>query len=308
MTAIIEVNDLTVIYGSLRAVNHVTLDIHEAEIFGMIGPNGAGKTTIIECIEGLRDRYSGSIQVLGLNPKTDRRALYQRIGIHLQETSYPEKIKVWEICDLFSLFYPNPLPYNELLSEFGLDQLEHASVSKLSGGERQKLSVILSLIPQPDIIFLDELTTGLDPQARRTMWEVVKGLKAKGITVFLTTHFMDEAEYLCDRVAIVNKGEIVALDTVNNLIRSFALPDKIQFTASHLDPAALATIAGVERIEKNGDDVTLYGSEQAMLAGVVNYLQANGITYDNLRVVRPSLEDVFLSITGARVNNHGDIQ
>ena len=226
---VVEVRSLCKNYGSVRAVDGISFDVKDNEIFCMVGPNGAGKTTTIECIEGLRKPDSGEIRVLGLEPYREKEKLYQLIGVQLQETSYQDSIKVWEICQLFSSFYKNPLSYEELLKKFELYEKKNSYVSKLSGGQRQKLSIILALIPNPEIVFLDELTTGLDPQARRSMWTFIKGLREEGRTIFLTTHYMEEAEYLSDRVAIMYHGHIVALDTPKNLIEKSEIEEKIIF-------------------------------------------------------------------------------
>jgi len=297
MTAIIQVKNLVVDYGQGPTVDGVTLDIEEGELFGMIGPNGAGKTTLIECIEGLRTNYTGTICILGLNPKTDRKALYQQIGVQLQETSYPEKIKVWEVCKQFSSFYKNPTPYLPLLEEFQLDSLKQAYVARLSGGERQKLSIILAMIANPRVIFLDELTTGLDPSARHTMWALIKGLRQKGMTVYMTTHFMEEAEFLCDRVAIMHRGKVVALDSTAKLISSANLPYKLTLVAPTLTVEQVNQVAGVVNVEMHDEQFTIYGQDQNILTHVISYLQREDIPYHNVNVVNPNLEDVFFHIT-----------
>jgi len=297
---IIEVEDLVVEYKGVQVVDHVSFSVEEGEIFGMIGPNGAGKTTTIECIEGIRENYSGSIRVLGLNPKVDRKKLYNLIGVQLQETSYQDKIKVWEICKMFSSFYANPLPYESLLNDFGLYDKVNSYVSKLSGGQRQKLAIILALIANPKIIFLDELSTGLDPQARRSMWELIKGLQKDGKTIYMTTHFMDEAEYLCNRIAIMDKGKVVAVDTVENLIKRFGLEETVVFKADELNMDEIERIAGVTSLERRGPEVCVKGREINFVNNILNYLGNNQIRYRDLKVIQPSLEDVFLKITAEK--------
>lgn len=299
-TVIIEVEDLVVEYKGVQVVDHVSFSVEEGEIFGMIGPNGAGKTTTIECIEGIRENYSGSIRVLGLNPKVDRKKLYNLIGVQLQETSYQDKIKVWEICKMFSSFYANPLPYESLLNDFGLYDKVNSYVSKLSGGQRQKLAIILALIANPKIIFLDELSTGLDPQARRSMWELIKGLQKDGKTIYMTTHFMDEAEYLCNRIAIMDKGKVVAVDTVENLIKRFGLEETVVFKADELNLDEIERIAGVTSLERRGSEVCVKGREINFVNNILNYLGNNQIRYRDLKVIQPSLEDVFLKITAEK--------
>jgi ABC-2 type transport system ATP-binding protein len=305
---IIEVKDLIVDYKGKRAVDSINFSVKEGEIFGMIGPNGAGKTSTIECIEGLKEGYSGTISILGLNPKTDRKKLYNLIGVQLQETSYQDKIKVWEICKLFSSFYKNPLSYEKLLHDFELHDHLNSYVSKLSGGQKQKVSIILSLISNPKIVFLDELTSGLDPQARRSMWELIKGLRNRGITIYMTTHFMEEAEYLCDRISIMKSGRIVAIDTVNNLINSYKLEEKIMFSSSNLNTDGFKGIEGVNKIEKNGNDVIIHGQGINLLSHVINYLNTNHVVYSNLQIAKPNLEDVFLKINGNNNRNSEVVQ
>lgn len=297
---IIEVKDLVVEYKGVQAVDHVSFSVEEGEIFGMIGPNGAGKTTTIECIEGLRENYSGSIHVLGYDPKTERKKLYDLVGVQLQETSYQDRIKVWEICRMFSSFYANPLPYEKLLNDFGIYDKVNSYVSKLSGGQRQKLAIILALISNPQIIFLDELSTGLDPQARRSMWDLIKGLQKDGKTIYMTTHFMDEAEYLCDRISIMNKGKVVAIDTAENLIKMFGLEEMVVFKSDDLNLEELEKIEGVTLVERRGSEVYARGRGTNLIHNVVNHLSNRQIAYSSLKVVQPTLEDVFLKITGMK--------
>ncbi|HZG59416.1 MAG TPA: ABC transporter ATP-binding protein [Anoxybacillus sp.] len=297
---IIEVKDLVVEYKGVRVVDHVSFSVEEGEIFGMIGPNGAGKTTTIECIEGIRENYSGSIRVLGLNPQVDRKKLYNLIGVQLQETSYQDKIKVWEICKMFSSFYANPLPYESLLNDFGIYDKVNSYVSKLSGGQRQKLAIILALIANPKIIFLDELSTGLDPQARRSMWDLIKGLQKDGKTIYMTTHFMDEAEYLCNRIAIMDKGKVVAVDTVENLIKRFGLEETVVLKSDELNLDEIERIEGVTSLERKGSEVYVKGRETNLVHNILSYLSNNQIGYSDLKVIQPALEDVFLKITGKK--------
>jgi len=298
----IEVKELTKKYGDVKAVRRVSFSVNEGEIFGMVGPNGAGKTTTIECIEGLRKPDSGSISVLGINPAKEREKLYDIIGVQLQEASYQDRIRVWELCELFSSFYKNPLPYKKLLSEFGMEEKKNSFISRLSGGEKQRVSVILALIGNPRVVFLDELTTGLDPQARRQMWELVRNLKIEGRTIYLTTHYMEEAEYLCDRVAIMDHGEIIAFDTPQNLIRSSGLEEAIIFTVHReLDLEILKNIVGVKAVSKKGDEITVLGMDKNLLNNLVSFLQKEGYEFSDLRYTRPNLEDVFLKLTGRQI-------
>ncbi|MEB7954578.1 ABC transporter ATP-binding protein [Enterococcus faecalis] len=301
---VISVNHLDVRYKDKHAVKGVSFDVHKGEIFGMIGTNGAGKTTIIECIEGLRTKYKGSIDVLGINPKHSRTELFKRIGVQLQETSYQDKIKVWEIGKLFESFYKTPANFDELLSDFDLLEKKNSYIGKLSGGQRQKLSIILALMSNPDIVFLDEITTGLDPKSRRDIWEKVKKLKSSGITVYMTTHFMEEAEYLCDRVAIVRQGEIVALDTLQNLIKGANISDKITFeTQSQLSIDDISSWEGVESCEVSDNKYCIKCVVDIVLGKLSSYTTKNGIIITNIDVKHPTLEDVFFKYTGEVLTN-----
>ena len=219
--SIIQVNHLSVKYRDIVAVDDVSFEVRENEIFGMIGPNGAGKTSLVEAIEGLRDTSSGEISILGMNPKADRKKLYNQIGVQLQQTSYPDQAKVENICKLFSSFYDNPVPYDRLLSDMRLDRQRKTYINKLSGGEKQKLSILLSLLGSPKIVFWDELTTGLDPLARHEVWDMIREYKKDGLTILLITHFMDEIENLCDRVALMKAGKMIYIGTPKEVIENF---------------------------------------------------------------------------------------
>lgn len=295
---VIEVNNLIKNYGKIKAVDGVSFDVNEGEIFGMVGPNGAGKTTTIECIEGLRKPDEGIINVLNLNPSTDREKFYEKVGVQLQETNYQDKIKVYEICELFASLYKKPLNYTDLLKRFGLYDFKNGFVMKLSGGQKQKLSIILALISNPEIIFLDEITTGLDPKARRDMWEIVKELKDEGKTIFLTTHYMEEAEFLCDRVAIIDKGKIVELDTPEKLIEKSGIEDMISFETKDINIEELKKVKGVNEVSFKNGEVTIYGRGEDLLKEVVDYLYLNRIYFKNLKTKKPNLEDTFLKFTG----------
>lgn len=218
---IIQVNHLSVKYRDIVAVDDVSFEVRENEIFGMIGPNGAGKISLVEAIEGLRDTSSGEISILEMNPKADRIKLYNQIGVQLQQTSYPDQAKVEDICKLFSSFYDNPVPYDRLLSDMRLDRQRKTYINKLSGGEKQKLSILLSLLGSPKIVFWDELTTGLDPLARHEVWDMIRKYKRDGLTIVLITHFMDEIENLCDRVALMKAGKMIYIGTPKEVIENF---------------------------------------------------------------------------------------
>ena len=230
MNPIVKVERLSKTYGTTVAVDEVTFDVQEGEIFGMIGPNGAGKTTTIECLEGLRKPDSGTVSVLGVDPQRNTKFLHTRTGMQLQQSNLPERMKVWEALDLYSSFYPKAADWKELLQQLGLEEKRNTTFSKLSGGQKQRLFIALALLPDPQLLFLDELTTGLDPQARHVIWDLVRDVRSKGKTILLTTHYMEEAERLCDRVAILDHGRIVGLDTPAALIRSLGAEERISFS------------------------------------------------------------------------------
>lgn len=295
MQKIIHADHIQKNYKDVKAVDNISLSVNEGEIFGMVGPNGAGKTTTIECLEGLRNLDSGSISVLGKNPYSDRKQLQTLVGVQLQETRFQDRIKVRELCELFSSFYTKPLDYQALLERFGLQEKVKSYVSQLSGGQRQKLSIVLALLPDPRIVFLDELTTGLDPRARRNMWNTVKGLQGEGRTIFLTTHYMEEAENLCDRLAVVDQGKIIALGTIPELIMASPIKQKIVFTASGVKPASLEKINGVHSVEMFGDEIAVYSEKVGLEEQLRKTLAGKEIR--NLRTFKPNLEDVFLELT-----------
>lgn len=295
---VIEVSNLKKYYGEIKAVDGISFSVLKGEVFGMVGPNGAGKTTTIECIEGLRKPSSGEIKVLGMNPYEKRETIYKRISVQLQETEYQDKIKVWEILKLFSSFYEKTVDYEELLEKFDLKNFKRSFVSDLSGGQRQKLSIILALIPDPEIVFLDELTTGLDPKARRDMWKFILDLKRQSKTIFLTTHYMEEAEILCDRVAIIDKGKILALDTPENLIKMSNLDEIITFEGEISDIEKLNKIKGLTKFLLHNKEITLFGKGEDFLKNVVDFLYSNKISFKNLKTKKPNLEDTYLSLTG----------
>ena len=296
---VVEVRNLVKQYPDVVAVDGVSFEIREGEIFGMVGPNGAGKTTTIECIEGLRRHDEGSIEVLGLDPHRDGYELREHIGIQFQAAALPPRIKVWEALDLFAAFYHSSVDWRPLLEQMGMAEKSNAYLSNLSGGQKQRIFIALALINDPDLVFLDELTTGLDPQSRRAMWDLVRGIRKQGKTVFLTTHFMEEAERLCDRVAIIDHGKIVALDTPQNLINSLGAENRVVFSVNgRLDEEPLHAVPGVIRVERIGERVLVYGQKEGLVSGVVNALEAGDVRFDHLRTEQPTLEDVFLALTG----------
>jgi len=299
MAPAIAVVDLRKSYGRVQAVDGVSFEVNQGEIFGMVGPNGAGKTTAIECIEGLRKPDEGSVQVLGLDPQRGGYELRERIGVQLQETALADRIKVREAMDLFASFYRRSVDWDPLLDQLGLAEKRGASFGKLSGGQKQRLFIALALVNDPDVVFLDELTTGLDPQARRAMWELVRGMRDRGKTVFLTTHHMEEADRLCDRVAIMDHGKIVALDTPEELTRSLGIENRVVFTTDDgLELKLLQDLPVVTRVERAAERVVVYGQADGLVGGVVNALEDAGVRFGDLRTEQPSLEDVFLALTG----------
>ena len=298
MTNVITVNNLRKSYGPTVAVDDISFDVAQGEIFAILGPNGAGKTTTVETIVGLRRPDRGSVSVLGIDPQQDAQALRQHIGVQLQQAAVPQRLKVWEILDLFASFYTTTVPRDRLIEQWGLTDKRNAYFGKLSGGQQQRLFIALALINDPDIVFFDELTTGLDPQARRATWELVQGVRAQGKTVVLVTHAMDEAELLADRVAIIDHGRIIALDTPQALIQRVQPDNQVRFTTTNgFDPALLKQVTGVNAVERNGAQVTVRGTGP-LLSRVAQTLAEHHIEPADLRQERATLEDVFLATTG----------
>jgi ABC-2 type transport system ATP-binding protein len=302
--AVIQVKNLKKSYGKIKAVDDVSFEVYEQEIFGLVGPNGAGKTTAIECIEGLRKPNSGNLKVLDLNPTSNGRTLRNLIGIQLQESQLPARLKVWEAVSLFSSFYIKNIESEPLLKDLGLEEKKKSYFDKLSGGQKQRLFIALALLNDPELIFLDELTTGLDPQARRTTWELISSIRNKGKTIFLTTHFMEEAERLCDRVAIMDKGKIIALDTPGNLIRNISTENRVMFSVTDgFDLETLSNIKSISKYEKSGNRITIYGHDKRMVKDAVNFLVNRNIDFYDLQTQQSTLEDVFLALTGKQIRN-----
>jgi len=301
---VIQVENLTKVYGRLKAADGISFEVKRGEIFCMVGPNGAGKTTTIECIEGLRKPTSGSIRVLGLDPQSQSHLLKEKIGVQLQNAVLQPRMKVWEAIDLIGSFYPKTIDFVPLLKEMGLEEKKKAYLSSLSGGQKQRLFIILALIHDPEIVFLDELTTGLDPQARRAMWQMVESIREKGKTIFLITHFMEEAERLADRVAIVDQGRIIALDTPTRLISQFGGEMKIIFTVRDSPPSfSLEGIEGVSRTERVGEKAVVYGRGDSLVGDVVNSLLRGGIKFFDFQTQASNLDDVFLALTGKEMRD-----
>jgi len=300
MNNVVEVSNLVKRYGDVVAVDGISFHVKAGEVFGMLGPNGAGKTTTVECIEGLRVPDQGDITVLGLHVGPDTPAIKPRIGVQLQQTSLFPRLTVWETLDLFASFYPRSRPVAEVLEMVNLQDKKKSLVSQLSGGQQQRLSVALALVNDPEILFLDEPTTGMDPQARRSMWEVIENLRQQGKTIFLTTHYMEEAENLCDRVAIIDYGRIIALDSPEALIKQHFQERAVSFEAEEMDEEALRTLPGVTGVHRHEQEITLYTTDApATLAALVQ--QENNHRLADLHVRRATLEDVFLKLTGRRI-------
>jgi ABC-2 type transport system ATP-binding protein len=292
-------------YGKVVAVDEISFDVREGEIFGLIGPNGAGKTTTLECIEGFRRPDRGSITVLGLDPVRDVYKLQHRIGVQLQQAQLQKRIKVWEAVHLWASLYRKPASQGEaLLQQLGLAEKRNAWFMTLSGGQKQRLFIVLALVNDPELVFLDELTTGLDPQARRAIWELVRGIRARGKTVLLTTHLMEEAEKLCDRVAIIEHGRIIDIDSPEQLVARHC-PERtvVITTAEPMAEERFRAIPGIELVTRHDDRFTLRGSGSGFVTEVIRCLSEARITVIDFRTVHPTLEDVFLKLTGHSIRD-----
>jgi ABC-2 type transport system ATP-binding protein len=291
-------------YGSTVAVDDVSFDVNDGEIFGLIGPNGAGKTTTMECIEGLRAPDRGTISVLGLNPVRDVYKLQERIGVQLQQAQLQKRIKVWEAVDLWaSLYRRKTIDGERLLEQLGLADKRNAWFMTLSGGQKQRLFIALALINDPDVVFLDELTTGLDPQSRRTIWDLVRDIRDRGKTVFLTTHLMEEAERLCDRVAIIDHGRIVDIDTPARLVARHCPERTVELAADEETADRFRTIPGVDAVERQGVRYTIRGRGDDLVSDVIHCLSEHRIRVSDFRTIVPTLEDVFLAVTGHSIRD-----
>jgi len=300
MRPVIQVSGLRKSYGPTVAVHEVSFEVNKGEIFGLIGPNGAGKTTTMECIEGLRTRDSGSIAVLGLDPVKDVYELQDRIGVQLQQAQLQKRIKVWEAVDLWvSLYQKNAIDGERLLEQLGLADKRDAWFMNLSGGQKQRLFIALALINDPEVVFLDELTTGLDPQSRRAIWDLVRDIRERGKTVFLTTHLMEEAERLCDRVAIIEHGRIIDIDLPQNLVNRHC-PERTVVVATDNPNAEerFRAVPGVEKVIRTDLRLTILGRGDDLVTEVIHCLSENRIRVTDFRVILPNLEDVFLKLTG----------
>jgi ABC-2 type transport system ATP-binding protein len=296
---VVRVEGIRKLYGRTVAVDDVSFEVRPGEIFGLIGPNGAGKTTTMECVEGLRSPDRGSIAVLGLDPVRDVYRLQDRIGVQLQEAQLQKRIKVREAVDLWASLYRKSVNPERLLEQLGLVEKQNAWFMTLSGGQKQRLFIALALINDPELVFLDELTTGLDPQARRAIWELVRNIRQRGKTVFMTTHLMDEAERLCDRVAIIDRGRIIDIDSPTALVRRHC-PERtvIVTTPQPSADAIFRQLPSVTAVERRDDNVSIQGRGDDFVTTVVQCLAVHAIPVTDLRTESPTLEDVFLRVTG----------
>lgn len=299
----VQVEGLTKSYGKVKAVDGISFSVEAGIVFGMLGPNGAGKTTTIETIIGLRQRDSGTVSVFGIDPSKNPAAIRNRIGVQLQTPAVFQFLTVREMVELFRSFYPNPLPASEVIEQVGLAEKARTQTRALSGGQLQRLAVALAIVSNGDIIFLDEPTTGLDPQARRGLWDVIRDLKRRGKTVFLTTHYMEEAERLCDSLVIIDQGRIIASGSPQELINEHFKAQALDFTSGELARAdGFERLPGVTRWQVEENRVTLYTTDPAAtLAVIFEQAKATGTAVQDITIRQASLEDVFLKLTGRRI-------
>jgi ABC-2 type transport system ATP-binding protein len=299
---VIRVHQIRKTYGRTVAVDDVTFEVTPGEIFGLIGPNGAGKTTTMECVEGLRQPDRGEVAVLGLNPRRDAHQVQERIGVQLQESQLQKRIKVWEAVAFWKSLYRTSVDGDRLIEQLGLSDKRNAWFMTLSGGQKQRLFIALALINDPEVVFLDELTTGLDPQARRAIWELVRDIRQRGKTVFLTTHLMEEAERLCDRVAIIDHGRIVDIGTPSALVRRHC-PERrvIVVTGDERAASRFEAMPQVVSVSRNGSELTIRGRGDDVITAVIDSLAEHRIHVLDFRTEVPTLEDVFLKLTGHRI-------
>lgn len=296
---IVRATGLRKCYGDLVALDDVSFTVSRGEILGLIGPNGSGKTTAVECLQGLRRPDGGDVRVLGLDPVTQGDALRRRIGCQLQESALPDRIRVGEALDLFASLSPRSSDWRSLLREWGLEDKRDASFASLSGGQRQRLFVALALVNRPEVVFLDEMTTGLDPGARRVAWGLIEAIRDGGATVVLVTHFMEEVERLCDRVAVLRRGRLVALDTPGGLAAAHGGATRITFGVDALALDWIDRVPGVVQVDRRGPQVQVEG-DGGMLALVAAGLVERGFVPGDLRVAQPTLEDAYLAIVGTQ--------
>lgn len=304
MDTVVMVKNLTKKYGHLIAVNDVCFSIEKGEVFGLLGPNGAGKTTTVEMIEGLRKPDSGSIEVCGIDALKEPGRIKEIIGVQLQSTTLYDKIRVKEAVELFGSYYQKSIPSSEILNEVSLTEKKDSFVSTLSGGLKQRLAMALALVNDPKVLFLDEPTTGLDPQARRNVWGIIEDLKGREKTIILTTHYMEEAEQLCQRVGIIDQGKIIAMDSPKNLIVNSGLESTVEFhSVPEESDKMLQMLASIGKIiRQDNNRFVLYTKEATrVLQEITRICGESGINLKNLTVREASLEDVFLSLTGKKL-------
>ncbi|MEV4514402.1 ABC transporter ATP-binding protein [Dactylosporangium sp. NPDC049525] len=301
--AIIEVDGLVKRYGGHTAVDGISFAVEPGEIFGILGPNGAGKTTTVECIEGLRAADGGSITVCGIDPQRDDGELRQLLGAQLQRSELPDKLKVGEAMELYSSFYRNPADWRELIETLHLTSKLGTQFRRLSGGQQQRLSIALALVGNPKVAVLDEVTTGLDPQARRDAWDLIERIRDRGVTILLVTHFMEEAERLCDRLAVIDAGRLVALDTPAGLVARVDERQRIRFRPSvPLDHAVLTALPEVVSVERAGGQLVVTGTGNLLFA-VTTVLARHQVAAADLRVEQTTLDDAFVALTGRRIDS-----
>ena len=298
---VIEVSNLVKRYGDHTAVDDVSFTVEEGEIFAILGPNGAGKTTTVESIGGLRSPDSGTIRVLGLDPRRDRDELRRVVGIQLQQSELQDQLRVGEAIDLYASFYAAPRDRDRLLEELGLADKRKAQFGKLSGGQKQRLAIALALIGNPKIAILDELTTGLDPQARRDTWQLIEDVRHEGVTVILVTHFMEEAERLADRIALIDQGRLVALDTPAGIVSRVDAEQRLRFRPSApVDDGLLTGLPGVRTVTRDGSTIVVAGTGNLVQA-VMAALARQQIVANDLRIDQADLDDAFVALTGRKL-------
>ena len=303
---VIEVGELTKTYDGKTVVDHVSFSVEEGEIFAILGPNGAGKTTTVESIAGLRSPDSGSIEVFGFDPIVDRAEVRSRLGVQLQESSFQDRVKAREIVETFASFYRDPLDVATLMERLGIADKGETLYSRLSGGQQQRVSIAVALVGRPQVVILDELTTGLDPQARRETWDLVEDLRDSGVTVILVTHFMEEAERLADRLALIDQGRLVALDTPRGLIESVGLEQRLRFTTTAtVEDAWFEALPEVTGVTRADGEIVVTGNGK-MLFSIVALLASRQIIPDRLQVDQANLDDAFVAITGRQLETAGE--
>lgn len=303
MDTVIEVKNLYKSYGDVKAVTGINFSVSKGEIFGMLGPNGAGKTTTMEIVEGIRNADSGEVEVLGMNIRQHQRQVKANIGVQLQTTSLYPRLSVREVLDLFGSFFPRHVSADKLIEMVELEDSSSKLCINLSGGQQQRLSVALAMVNDPSILFLDEPTSGLDPQSRHNIWKVIEYVRSEGKSVFITTHYMEEAERLCDRLAIVDHGKIIVTDRPKTLIAQHFKEEAIEFELDeHIDEEVFRQMAGVTNAQLENGKMIIYSSEVPItISALMELAKQRNIQITNLYVRRATLEDVFLKLTGRKI-------